>query len=73
MKILDRYILRSLLVPLAYCLMAFAMLFIIWDLFEHMSQFLEARTPLTMVGLYYVLLLLPTLEFLAPASLLLAS
>jgi len=73
MKIVDRHLLRSLLVPLCYCMITFTMLFVIWDLFEDLSKFLDARTPPGKIALYYLALLLPTLEYLLPVSLLLAT
>lgn len=73
MKILDRYMLRSLLVPLVYCLAAFSMLFVIWDLFERLSKFIDAETPVVLVAFYYLALLLPAFEYLAPACLMLGT
>ncbi|MCE9616439.1 MAG: LptF/LptG family permease [Lentisphaerae bacterium] len=73
MKILDRYMLRSLLVPLAYCLAAFSMLFVILDLFDHLSKFLESHTPGYMIAAYYAALLMPTFEYIAPAALMLGT
>ncbi|MDA0577994.1 MAG: LptF/LptG family permease [Verrucomicrobia bacterium] len=73
MKIIDRYMLRSLLLPLSYCLIAFSMLFIVLDLFEHLSKLLDAKAPVRLIATYYLALLLPTLEYLAPASLMLGT
>lgn len=73
MKLLDKYILRSYLVPLAYCVIAFNMIFVVWDLFDHMAEFLESATPVRLILLYYAYLILPTMDFLLPASLLLAT
>ena len=73
MTIIDRHLLRTLLIPLICCMVAFTMLFVLWDLFDHLSKFLEAKTPLTQILTYYGLFILPTLEYLAPASLLLAT
>jgi lipopolysaccharide export system permease protein len=73
MRIIDRHLLRTLFVPLLCCLLAFTMLFVLWDLFDHLAKFLEAKTPISQIATYYGLLILPTLEFLTPASLLLAT
>ncbi len=73
MKLIDRYILRCFSVPLLFCLLGFGLLFIIYDLFDHLNKFMEAETPALLIALYYLCLLLPTLEYIAPASLLLAS
>ena len=73
MKLLDRYLLREYLVPITYCLLAFCMVFIIYDLFDHLSNFIQARTPVLLVARYYLCKLTPNLEFLIPAALLLAT
>jgi lipopolysaccharide export system permease protein len=73
MRLLDRYLCRSFLVPLAYCLASFCLIFVVYDLFDHLPRFVEARTPLALVARYYLLLLVPTFEYIAPASLLLAT
>lgn len=53
MKIMDRYLLRSYLVPLAYCLLAFCMIYVVVDLFYNFNEFLEANLPISRVILYY--------------------
>lgn len=73
MKLTDKYLLRQYLVPLAYCLIAFCMVYVLYDLFDHLSRFIEAGTPLVLIIRYYLCLLTPTLEYLVPASLLLAT
>lgn len=72
MKLLDQYILKRFAIPLACCLATFSMLFIIVDLFDHLSDFIEARTPLPQVILYYLGLLPASLVYIVPISLLLA-
>lgn len=71
MKLLDKYLLRQLLVPLAYCLLTFSMVFIIADLFEHLSDFIEAKTSFLQVVRYYLFILPSYMVFIAPISLLL--
>jgi lipopolysaccharide export system permease protein len=39
MRLLDRYLLRELIVPFAYCLAGFLIFWISFDLFAHMSDF----------------------------------
>jgi len=73
MKLMDKYLLREYLVPVAYCLTAFCMIYVIYDLLDHLSMFIEAGTPLLLVGRYYLFLLAPSIEYLVPASLLLAT
>ena len=70
---MDRYILREYLTPVGYCLGTFTMFYVIWDLFANLGEIIEAKTPVLLIGRYYLCLVLPTLEFLAPASLLLAT
>ncbi len=71
MKLMDQYILRQFLVPLSYCLLAFTMVFVIFDLFEHLSDFIDAKTALVLVLRYYLLILPALLIYIAPISLLL--
>jgi lipopolysaccharide export system permease protein len=49
------------------------MIFVIFDLFSHLSWVLDAKTPFYTVCFYYVCVMVPTFEFLLPASLLLAT
>jgi lipopolysaccharide export system permease protein len=72
MKILDRYLLRSLLVPLGYCLAGFIMLYVVFDLFTNLPDFIEGKTPLTDVLLFYLILIPRDIWIIAPISLLLA-
>jgi len=73
MKLIDKYIFSQFVIPLIYCLLTFIMLFVIVDLFEHLSDFVEAKTPILEVIQYYVFKM-PSLfiDFaIAPISLLL--
>lgn len=72
MKIIDRYLLRHVLVPLAFCLLAFTMLYVILDLFNHLSDFVTGATPLLQVLIFYLLIIPSALIFICPVSLLLA-
>ena len=73
MKLIDRYLLREYLLVLSYCLIGFSMIFVIYDLFDNLSSFIDHGVSMGVVLQYYVLLLAPSLEYLAPASLLLAT
>lgn len=53
MKIIDKYMLREYLVPFAYCLSAFCVLYVILDLFDRFPDFLEAKVPIQGILLYY--------------------
>lgn len=70
---MDKYLLRRYLAPMIYCLAAFSMVYVVYDLFDHLAKFIEVKTPLILVIRYYLCLLLPTLEYIVPASLLLAT
>lgn len=72
MKILDRYLLRSLLVPLGYCLTGFIMLYVIFDLFNNLPDFIDGKTPLREIFLFYIILLPRDIWIIAPISLMLA-
>ncbi len=74
MRLLDRYLLRELLLPLAYCLGGFLISFIAFDLFNSISDLQRANLSAGDILLYY---LHRTPEFLVasyvmPMSLLLA-
>ena len=72
MKLIDKYLLRNLMVPLGYCLAAFAMIYIVFDLFDNLSDFIDAQTPVANVLQFYSLLMPSVLIFIAPVSLFLA-
>ncbi len=72
MKLIDKYLLRTFLVPLGYCLAAFSMVYVIFDLFDNLNDFIEGRTPMTQIITYYIVLLPSVLVFIVPISLLLS-
>ncbi len=72
MKIIDRYLLRTFLVPLTYCLLAFVMIYVIFDLFDNLDHFLEGNTPPALIAKYYVVFLPSVMFRIVPVSLLLA-
>ncbi len=61
MKILDRYLLRSFIVPLAASLVAFLAISIIVDLFERLDTFIDNHVSFSVILEYY----LAKLQFLA--------
>ena len=73
MRLLDRYLLRELLVPLGYCLGGFLVFWIAFDLFSDLGAFQQEKLKPLEIGEYY-LVLLPKLlqDIIAPAALLLA-
>ncbi len=54
MRILDRYILKSILNIFFLCLLTFFFLYIIVDLFSHLDVILQNRISLDTVKLYYI-------------------
>ncbi|HMP73453.1 MAG TPA: LptF/LptG family permease [Kiritimatiellia bacterium] len=72
MKLIDKYLLRTLLAPLAYCFIAFTFVYIIYDLFDNMSDFVDGKTPLLLVFRYYLTLIPSVLTRIVPISILLA-
>lgn len=72
MRLLDRYLLRELLVPLAYCLGGFLVFWISFDLLGDLERFQAARlTPGDLVE-YYLVLLPEIWVTVSPVALLLA-
>jgi lipopolysaccharide export system permease protein len=72
MKIIDRYLLRTFLVPFFYCLTAFMMMYVIFDLFDNLNDFVDGKTPLMLVVKYYLILFPSVMIRIVPISLLLA-
>lgn len=73
MKLIDKYLLREYIITVTYCLLGFSIIYVIGDLFSHLSDFLEANTPARLVALYYGCFLATIIEFIVPASLLFAT
>lgn len=71
MRLLDRYLLREFSLPWLYCLDAFALLWIVVDLFGTLDDFLERHTPFGQVVRYYLISLPDALVQIIPLSLLL--
>lgn len=73
MRLLDRYLLRELLVPLAYCLGGFLIFYIAFDLIFEINRFQQGHLLFTDVVKYYIVTLPETLtDPVIPVSLLLA-
>jgi lipopolysaccharide export system permease protein len=72
MKLIDRYLLRKLSVPLSFCLLAFIMISVVHDLFDHLDDFIQDGTPLSEILLYYSRLVPSVLALIVPIALLLA-
>lgn len=52
-RIIDRYILKQYLLPLAYILGAFCLMYVILDLFDRFPDFVQARVPPGQVVVFY--------------------
>ncbi|TRZ95447.1 YjgP/YjgQ family permease [bacterium] len=54
MRILDRYILKSVVAIFLSCLLAFFFLYIIIDIFSHLDEILKHRASLSLLFRYYI-------------------
>lgn len=73
MRLLDRYLLRELLVPFGYCLSGFLIFLISFDLINHMDTFQKARLKPLEIAMYYIIRTPADLVFpIVPAAWLLA-
>jgi lipopolysaccharide export system permease protein len=72
MRLLDRYLFRELLTPLAFCLGGFLVFWISFDAFNNLSDFQEARLRLLDIIEYYLAMTPEFLVTLLPIVLLLA-
>lgn len=72
MRLLDRYLLRELLVPLGYCLSGFLVFWISFDLLSELSSFQEDNVGAKEIIWYYVLKAPELLVVVIPIALLLA-
>ncbi|MBI4537556.1 MAG: LPS export ABC transporter permease LptG [candidate division NC10 bacterium] len=73
MRILDRYIARECLKLLGLCLMVFVGVYLVVDLFEKLSRFLEARVGAELILRYYFFRLPRITIEMLPAAVLLSS
>jgi lipopolysaccharide export system permease protein len=72
MRLLDRYLLRELMVPLFYCLSGFLLFWLSFDLFSSLSDFQSRHLGLRDVIDYYLIKMPELLGTIAPIALLLA-
>jgi lipopolysaccharide export system permease protein len=71
-RLLDRYLLRELLIPLGYCLSGFVLLIIFFDLFAQLNHFQSVKLRAGDIAEYYLVSLPSTLALVLPMALLLA-
>ena len=72
MRLLDRYVLKNFLRIYLYCIAAFISIWLIFDISENISTFLDERVSLLIVVEYYLTQVPQILVILLPVSLLLA-
>ncbi len=72
MRLLDRYLLRELLVPMFYCLSGFLISWAAFDLFGELDNFQQRKMLVGDIAEYYLVKLPEFLVFVLPIALLLA-
>lgn len=72
MRLLDRYLLRELLIPLGFCLGGFLLIWISSDVFHELGEFQKHKLHGADVAEYYLVLLPQFLVLVLPLALLLA-
>lgn len=72
MRLLDRYLLRELLIPLSYCLGGFLIFWISFDLFSELADFQEKQMSVGDVFRFYLIKTPELLVVVMPIALLLA-
>jgi len=72
LRTLDRYLIREFLVPLFYCVAAFLLIYIIYDLSAHLDDYVEYRIPIEHLARYYLVQMPLVLVHVIPLSILLA-
>ncbi len=68
MLLLDRYIVREFLLAFGYCLLAFVVLRVVFEMFETLRDFLYYGSPALVVAKYYLLFLPDAITVSAPVS-----
>ncbi|MBI4323910.1 MAG: LptF/LptG family permease [Chloroflexi bacterium] len=71
MRLLDRYLLRELLIPLAYCLSGFLIFWMAFDLFSQLSDFQQKNLRAGDIAQYYLVKTPELLVIVLPIALLL--
>jgi len=72
MRLLDRYLLRELCVPLFYCLVGFLIFWVSFDLFDDLEDFQTAQLGVVEIARYYLVKTPELLVTVLPVALLLA-
>ena len=72
LPILDFYILREFLIPFSVLAFTFTLLFLIGDIFNDLSEFLEYKTSPLIAAKYFILKMPGNIRFVLPISVLLS-
>src|SRR5438309_8340259 len=72
MRLLDRYVIRNFLQVYCYCIAGFISIWLIFDVSDNISMFIDQHVPLSLVGRYYATQIPQVLIILLPVSLLLS-
>lgn len=70
---LDRYILRQFINTFAFGILAFVVIYVVVDLIEHLSTFIDRKVPGDQIILYYLTSLPDILTIIVPIAVLLSS
>ena len=73
MNLIDRHVLRTFLRILLWSVTAFVAVFVLFDLLDHVDDFIDDDATLLNIGRYYLYFLPQTIDFVTPISMLLAS
>ncbi len=73
MRILSRYLFFEIVTPLLACMAGFIFLWVIYDMFDNFSDFIEAGAPWTMVADFYLQQLPRAIAIGLPVAVLLSS
>src|SRR5881409_2606845 len=72
MRILDRYVIRNFLQVYCYCIAGFISIWLIFDVSDNISMFIDQHVPLSLVARYYATQIPQVLIILLPVALLLS-
>src|SRR5437763_2584919 len=72
MRLLDRYVIRNFVHVYFYCIAGFTSIWLIFDVSDNISMFIDQHVPLSLVARYYATQIPQVLIILLPVSLLLS-
>lgn len=70
MRILDRYLMKGFLLPFAYCLTLFSIIFVIIDTFNNLDEYIKYSSNLKIILSYYLFLMPALLVQIVPIAVL---